>query len=287
MRRNYSQNKIFLVTGLLVAVADSSTAIPSYPASSVPQETRSTSPQVVQGKLIAKGDNKNPAGPHKLLTYKLEEVDLPAPIELNVRQRKERFTTALRLTISSEAIQGAYAIWLDDFSLPGVFGLGPKAIGTLIYDRSILRDGAVISVQDGQGLSSLPDLLKLPPSFKELTKPGPQEFNRITGIHSVLRIKGKSRESIVVIEFRALRGLPQGLNDNYYVQIGKRLFSGISCANLTCHSMALQLTAQEFADLRDGDLVAISYGSNIPDHSGGFGARLWYFGLLNKSMLDR
>jgi len=127
-----------------------------------------TSPQVVQGKVIAQGDNKRPAGLHKLLTYKLEEIDLPAPVELEIRLKKERFTTALRLTIYSESIQGAYAIWLDDVSLPGVFGLGPRAIGTLIYDRSILRDGAVISVQDGRGLSSLPELLKLPQSFKAL-----------------------------------------------------------------------------------------------------------------------
>jgi hypothetical protein len=278
---------VLALTCLLIAAFDSHIGGPADAALSTPQEGRLTSPQVVQGKVIAQGNNKSPAGVHKLLTYKLEEVDLPAPVELETRLKKERFTTALRLTIYSESIQGAYAIWLDDVSLPNVFGLGPTAIGTLIYDRSILKDGAVISVQDERGLSSLPELLRLPQSLKALIKPAREDGNMITGIHSSLRIAGPLREPLVVIEFKTSRGLPQGLNDIYYAQIGKRFFPGISCANSYCQSMALQLTAREFAELRNGDLIAISYGSGIPDHSSGFGRRLWYFGQLNKGMLDK
>jgi hypothetical protein len=287
MSGHNSPIRVLTLACLLIAAFDSHIGWPADAALSTPQEGRMTSPHVVQGKVIAQGNIKSPAGLHKLLTYKLEEVDLPAPVELETRLKKERFTTALRLTIYSESIQGAYAIWLDDVSLPNVFGLGPTAIGTLIYDRSILRDGAVISVQDERGLSSLPELLRLPQSLKSLSKPAREDGNMITGIHSALRIAGALREPLVVIEFKTSRGLPQGLNDIYYAQIGKRLFPGISCANSYCRSMALQLTAREFAEFRDGDLIAISYGSGIPDHSNGFGRRLWYFGQLNKGMLDK
>jgi len=243
--------------------------------------------RIAPSKLLAAGSNELPSGPHKLLTYKLEEVELPVPIELEIRGKKERFATALRLTITSESIQGAHAVWLGDASLPNVFGLGPTAIGTFIYDRAILRDGALISVQDEKGLSSLPEPLKLPQSFRASTKTVLEEGNAITSIHSALRIAGTLREPLVVIEFRTSRSLPQGLNDGYYVQIGKALFMGLSCADSKCQAMALQLTAREFAELKDGDLVAISYGSRLPDHSGSFGSRLWAFGPLNKSMLDR
>ena len=251
------------------------------------QDARIADARTTPGKLIAKGDNRTPVGRHKLLTYKLEEVELPVPIELEIRGKKERFATALRLTITSESIQGAHAIWLGDASLPKVFGLGPTAIATFIYDRSILRDGAVISVQDEKGLSSLPEPLKLPQGLRASTNLLPEKGNMITGIHSALRIAGTLREPLVVIEFRTSRSLPQGLNDVYYVQIGKALFMGLSCADSKCQSMALQLTAREFAELKDGDLVAISYGSRIPDHGGSFGSRLWTFGPLNKGMLDR
>src|SRR6266702_869665 len=233
---------------LLIAALNADIVQPVAGSVLFQQDKRMEDPQTAPGKLIAKGDNKRPVGLHKLLTYKLEEVELPVPIELEIRGKKERFAKALRLTITSESIQGAHAIWLGDASLPNVFGLGPNAIATFIYDWSILRDGAMISVQDEKGLSSLPEPLKLPQSVIASTKSVLEEGNAITGIHSALRIARTVREPLVVIEFRTSRSLPQGLNDVYYVQIGKTLFMGLSCADSKCQAMALQLTAREFAE---------------------------------------
>src|SRR5215510_15427800 len=55
-----------------------------------------------RGRLISEGNNKIPVGSRKLLSYKLEELDLPEPRQIIVNGRKRLVTTVLRLTIRGE-----------------------------------------------------------------------------------------------------------------------------------------------------------------------------------------
>jgi len=199
-----------------------------------------------------------------------------------MRGKKQQFETALRLTITSKSIQGAHVIWIDDASLPGVFELGETKIATFIYDRSILKDGAIISVSNynGSELYSLPERLKLPESFKATVRPSVIEEGNSYTIRSALRIFGSIRKPLITIEFRTNRVFLIA-NDTYIVQIGKRFFQ----ADASRQIASLSLTPEQFAQLKDGDLLAVSYGDFVPSHGGGAG--VWEFGKLDKSKLDR
>ena len=173
---------------------------------SAQQESTKNDPHLSAGRLVANGESKTPIGENKLLTYKLEEVDLQKPLELKIRGKTHRLSTALRLTITSESISGAHTIWIDDAALPRVFGLGAHAIATFIYDRSILRDGAEISVSNSREFVTLPERLRLPKELLSTIEPLNEEGNSIVGIHSLLRIAGRVRRPMIQIEMKTTGG---------------------------------------------------------------------------------
>lgn len=244
------------------------------------QELTKNDPHLSIGRLVAKGENKTALGQARLLSYQLEEVDLPKPMELEIRGKTHHLTTVLRLTITSESISGAHTIWIDDAALPRVFGLGAHAIGTFIYDRSILRDGAEISVSDSREFVTLPERLKLPGEFKSTIEPLIEMGNAIVGIHSLLRIAGSVRRPMIQIEMRTDRPFAVR-NAELQVQIGKESFM----AGGAGPAAGVFLTPEQFAQLKDGAEVIAFY--NSPDRSGALAKDIWYFGRLNKSMLDR
>ncbi len=242
------------------------------------QELKINDPLLATGKLVTKGESRTPVGHDKLLTYKLEEVALSTPIELEIRGKKQRLTTVLRLTISSESIQGAHTIWIDDAALPRVFGLGANAIGVLIYDRSILREGAEISISNGKNFVTLPERLRLPKEFSATIEPIAEEGNSIVGVRSILRIAGSVRRPMIEIEMRTNRPFPVR-NAVLQVQIGKQVFM----AGGAGATAGVFLTPETFASLKNGAEVIAFY--NTPDRSGASGREIWHFGRLNKSML--
>jgi hypothetical protein len=155
------------------------------------------------GKLISSGGNSTPAGPLKLLTYKLEEVTLPQPVEVDIRGEKKRFHSVLRLTITSASDLDAH-----------------------------------------------------------------------------LRIAGSVRRPMIQIEMRTNRPFI-ARNALLQVQIGKQIFM----AGGSGRAAGVFLTPEQFAQLKDGAEVIAFY--NSPDRSGALAKEIWYFGRLNKSMLDR
>jgi hypothetical protein len=247
-----------------------------------PQEPKINDPHLSTGTLVTKGESKTPIGRDKLLTYKLEEVDLPQPLEFDIRGKQQRLNKALRLTISSESIQGAHTIWIDDAALPRVFGLGANAIGVLIYDRSILRNGAEISVSDGKEFVTLPEKLKLPKNFTATIEPIIEEGSSIIAIRSALRIVESIRQPLIEIEMKTDRAFPVR-NAVLQLQIGKRFFQNELREGSGGHTLILDVPPSTFAELKDGAEVIAFY--NTPDRSGASGREIWYFGRLNKSML--
>jgi hypothetical protein len=243
--------------------------------------------RVAPGKLLAQGINDTPFGSRKLLKYTLEEVPLSEPIEFQLGGRKETIGSVFRLTITGgKSLAGVRMIWLDDAALTGVWSHGASKIGAIISDRSILRDGAEISVsnEDGSQLETLPERLKLPDSFKTLIKPAVEEGNSIVAIRSTLRIVGSIRERMIEIRMRTDRTFPTR-NSALQLQIGKQFFFNELGGDTTGRALTLSLSPRVFATLKDGAEVIAFY--NSPNRSGAFASDIWYFGRLNKSMLDK
>ena len=290
--RNCGRRKMWLAIGALTAVWGGSIVSAQQRATSNLQQPLLNDPHVAPGRLLAEGQNAVPVSPLNLLTYKLEEVELARPVELAIRGKTERFETALRLTITSKSIQVAPAIWIDDAVLTHIVGLGPTKIATIIYDRSILRDGAEISVTDYMGKQSyaLPDRLKLPESLKATIKPPTEVGNAIVGIHSILRITSKVRQPLVQIEMITNRPFPVR-DEGLHAQVGRKFFQnelGTAASGDTLAlslTLTLTLTPEAFAELKDGAEVLAFF--NSPDRSGASAEEIWYFGRLNKSMLDK
>jgi hypothetical protein len=251
---------------------------------SAQQESTKSDPHLAAGRLVANGESRTPIGDSKLLTYKLEEVDLPKPLEFEIRGKTQHLTTVLRLTITSESISGAHTIWIGDAALPRVFGLGAHAIGTFIYDRSILRDGAEISVSDGREFVTLPERLRLSKAFSASIEPLVEEGNSIVGIHSALRIIGSVRQPLIQIDMRTNRKFPVR-NAAVQLQIGKQFFQNELGGDPSGHALTVSLTPKAFAELKDGAEVIAFF--NTPDRSGALAKEIWYFGRLNKRMFDR
>ena len=285
MKMNDRRKRASLVLGLLIALSGSNLwAVPQGVPQSTAQGSTMHDLRVKSGKLLAKGQNTTPSGPLKLLSYKLEEIDLPQPLELEIRGRKELTQSALRLTITSRANLDAHLIWIDDASLGGVWGAGEEGVAAFITDRSILRDGAVISVSHDGTLYELPERLKLPPGIKANLKPAAVEAGNTTSIRSALRITGAVRQPLIEIEFQSGRKFPV-MNSEYTAQIGKRFFRNLF-VDYGEGRAVLSLTPEEFAQLKDGDLMAVSAGG-VVNYGAGGGPGVWLYGRLDKSLLNK
>ena len=223
------------------------------------------------GRLISEGRNTTPVGPRKLLSYKLEEIDLPQPKEIMANGRKRLVTTALRLSIKGEQHQPSSVIWIDDVLFPSPWEPDGSSIATLIYNPSLLRDGATISVGSGDQIYDLPEPLKLPARFKT----NDEEVQTGNGIvlRTLLRVDGTRYERSIVIHVIVSQPLPV-VNSTYSLQIGRKFFSRLIGSN---KQYRVEMSPQEFAELKDGARVSINMGPLV----------VAYLGRLDKKMLDR
>lgn len=244
-----------------------------------PKDSTTKDLRIAPGKTLSEGSNKTPLDPLQILTYKLEEVALPEPVTAEVRGKEKEFHSVLRLTIMSALSLDAHLIWIDDASLPVVWGVGENGVGALIYDRSILKDGASISLSRGGEVYELQEQLRLPKSLKAAIESETIEAGNSYKLRSVLRIMGSVRESLVEIEFQTSRAFPI-INASYGVQIGKRFFPTSAPGGRA----VVNLTPKEFAQLKDGERIAIS---TAWVNYAALGTAAWYFGRLDKSKLDR
>ena len=257
-----------LIAGLLAAWTGPQ-AVASGPQQGLIEKDVRTMP----GKLLAEGRNTTPVGPYGLLTYRIEEVTL-AESGNTEAVGSRGVKTALRLTITGTSLLTVTKVWVGDFLIPSVWSHGPSKIGALIYNQSMLMEGADISIVDDRGEThSLPERLRLPDSVRTKIKPEAiEDGNGIVGIRSVLRIYGSERQRFIAIEMKTAKPLLT-TNMGYSVQIGRRFFA----AGGGRTNWSVQLTERQFAELKDGDRVAIGVGAfNIA-----------YLGRLDKSIIDR
>jgi hypothetical protein len=256
--------------------------------------------RAAEGRLLSQGQGSWASGTGESVRYKLKELRLPEPREIEIRGRRETIDFAYRLTLSGAQSRSSQRvgtgqvpdlskfelIWLDDAALP-TFSLDSQEISTLIYDRSVLRDGAQISVSNSDGS----DMHSLVEPFKYQTGvpvPGPnlqpgnagEEGNDVVSIRSAVRVVGATRIPLVQIELRTSRPFPPG-ESALRLQIGKRFFLTELTGDHTGRTLTLTLTQEMFSELREGAAIVAFFDK--PDRSGFAGRGVWHFGRLDKS----
>jgi len=120
------------------------------------------------GVLLAEGKNTVPAGQFRLKTYRIEEVALRNPIRAEIDGQPAQINRAWRFTITGGPFRmrdAAAIIWIDD--KPVGFGIeGPHldSISVLVFDRTLMRNGASIALSYGEndpGRTELPEKINL------------------------------------------------------------------------------------------------------------------------------
>jgi len=236
-------------------------------------------PARTPGVVLSEGTNTVPSGKLKLKTYRLEEVKLPQPLDLDARGHREQLSSVLRLTVTGESFRcGSYAIWVNEQQL-GDVSIGLKELVVIVFDRSLLEDGATIalSCDTNTARSLLPERLYLPlpaRSSGSLHDDG----NNIRKIRTIDRGDGRP---VIEIEFESNAEF-EARNEILIVQIGKKEFLGAGSPDGTHDRLILRLTPEQFANLNDGERVIIKHGRGARALRGGR-----KFGQLNKGMLDK
>jgi hypothetical protein len=162
--------KTRLIAGLLLlmAAATSPALARQDRSSPVVRENLMADLMKLQGRLLSEGRNNQPTGPLKLTRYRVEELSLPQRVSVELRGKTVEVDKAWRVTI----IGGPFpvralppVIWVDDFQLGyGAENEQLSEISTVIFDRSLLREGATISLSYGEDKSArmeLPEKLSL------------------------------------------------------------------------------------------------------------------------------
>jgi hypothetical protein len=273
--------------------------------------------RTAEGRLLSEGHGSFASGSKELIRYKVTELVLPEPREIEIHGRRETVEFAYRLTLAkvelgssqkggtsqSPALSKFGLLWLDDAALP-VFSLDPREISTLIYDRSVLRDGAKIAVSsaDGSDMYSLAEGLKyqfkvqvLSSSAKVGYESSPQsatfdfqsgknreEGNQVVAIRNAVRVIGATRMPLVQIELRTSRPFPPR-DSALQLQIGKRFFLNELTGDHTGRTLMLTLAQETFAELNQGAEIVAFFDK--PDSSG-FSRDVWHFGRLDKTRMQ-
>ncbi|MGI8898476.1 MAG: hypothetical protein ACR2IB_08795 [Pyrinomonadaceae bacterium] len=268
--------------------------------------------RTAEGRLLSQGQASLASGSAASIRYKLEEVALPEPRVMETHGRRENVRVAYRLTLAVElrssqkvgtvrlpSLSKVGLIWLDDAALPA-FSTNSQEISTLIYDLSVLRDGAEIAVSsaDGSQMYSLAERLKYESKVQRLTsevktdseskvqatstsnvqprKEG-EEGNQVVGIRSAVRVIGATRMPLVQIELRTSRPFPPR-HTALQLQVGKRFFLNELTGDHTGRTLTLTLTQEMFAELNQGGEIVAFFDKR--DRSGF--ADVWHFGRLDK-----
>jgi hypothetical protein len=118
------------------------------------------------GTVIGEGQNVQPAGQHQVATYRVEELALPSPVAVTIAGQAVTVGRAWRVAV----IGGPFPVralppvlWIDGVML----GIGHEnedltEISTIVFDRSLLRDGGTLALSFGfsaQHLSEVPEKL--------------------------------------------------------------------------------------------------------------------------------
>lgn len=235
------------------------------------------------GRVLAQSSGRSATS--ESLGYRLEEVALAEPVEIENYGNQENIEKAFRLTLSGAALPAKFdLIWIDDAALPVLWRNARQEAGTLIFDSSVLRDGAQMSVSnfDGSQMSTLAGTLRLPDTLKNEVLPKTENGNTVVSITRGVRVIGETRQPLVQIELKTSRAFP-ARDTALQLQIGKRFFTRELSGDLSGRTLTLTLTPEMFAELKQGAEIIAFFDK--PDRTGLSGKNIWPFGRLDKGML--
>ena len=139
-------------------------------ASDTAQEPKMSDLLKMSGKVIAESDSPRATGKLKVKNYRIEELTLPAAVEVEVDGKRVEVSRAFRVTVTGGPfpVRALPAVlWIDDVAVGyGVESEDLDAITAITFDASLLREGATLYVSYGDkekkdDRTALPEKLKL------------------------------------------------------------------------------------------------------------------------------
>ena len=166
------------LTGLLVAcalftlfLANASLALAQDPPASPKAQEMSMSEILrAPGTVIARSRGTKAAGLFKVKNYRVEEVALARPQEVEIGGRRAEVSKAFRVTVEGGPFPVRAlppVIWIDDVAVGyGVESEDLTSITAVTFDGSLLREGATIYLSYGdkenkEDRTAVPEKLKL------------------------------------------------------------------------------------------------------------------------------
>ncbi|MGI8836483.1 MAG: hypothetical protein ACR2H4_07570 [Pyrinomonadaceae bacterium] len=233
--------------------------------------------------LLYEGNNLVPTGKLKVKTYRLEKVNLPSSFNMSFKGKTVVVESVIRLTITGETFQpGAYTIWIDDESQTDVMHSATELV-TVIYDRSLLQQGATLAVSyDTLGDSRrtvLPETLSVPADAKGIDQ-GTEDEITITRIR-LNRARATDSISVIEIELTS-RDVFEARNSERVFQIGEFETYGSNPPDGDGYKWIIRMPLEVFEKLEDGSAVFVKAERG---KRGMHGARI--ITRLNKHLLEK
>ena len=134
------------------------------------QEVTVTDILKLKGRVLGEGMNTRAVGPHKVASYRVEEVTLPRMQDVKIKGEMRSVGKAFRLTIKGGPFPVRAmppVIWLDETAIGyGIENEDLNEITVITYDESALTEGATIYLsygdkQNKEDRTALPEKLKL------------------------------------------------------------------------------------------------------------------------------
>ena len=117
-----------------------------------------------KGKVIAEGKNKNASKHVPVEGFTVEELQLDDPVEAEIDGKKTEVYQAYRITVFGGPFDlraMPLVLMIDDTRLIGLQAPKLDKATFILYDRSLLRDGATLSVGFGGAEIELTDKLRI------------------------------------------------------------------------------------------------------------------------------
>jgi hypothetical protein len=108
----------------------------------------------VPGKVISEAKSTRPATELKLTGYRVEEINLPRQLNVEVRGQQVAVNKAWRVTVQGGpfAVRAMPAvIWIDDqIAGYGIENENLSQITAITFDSSLIREGGEVSISYGE-----------------------------------------------------------------------------------------------------------------------------------------
>lgn len=152
-RRLCSRTASIAIVVLVLLPASGSLAIAQNTTTASNKELSLREIVKLPGKLLTQIKTDSPTSDLKLTGYRIEEVSLPRSVTTQVSGEQITVDTAWRVTVTGGPfpVRAMPAvIWIDDTVAGyGIENETLSEITAITFDRSVLRDGAVISLSYG------------------------------------------------------------------------------------------------------------------------------------------